>query len=183
MSDADDNALVRRCIDGDPRAFEQLLGRYEGPIFNAVLRLVNDYDDARDTTQTVFVKALGGLSSFDPQHKFFSWIYRIAVNESLNLLGKRARREMATEPATSGNLESGTDDHSAVEASRDLHDALARIKPDYRVVIILKHILGCSYRDIAGILQLPEKTVKSRLFTARELLREALLGKTGRHER
>jgi RNA polymerase sigma-70 factor (ECF subfamily) len=182
-SDADDSALVRRCAEGDQQAFAQLLDRYETPVFNVVLRMVHDYEDARDTTQTVFVKAFTNLGSFDPRRRFFSWIYRIAINESLNFIGKRSRREIATAAATSGMADSGATDHRAAEAGRDLHDALARIQPDDRAAILLKHILGCSYRDMARILDLPEKTVKSRLYTARERLRKALLGKKAAHGR
>ena len=182
-SDADDSVLVRRCVDGDQRAFEQLLDRYEAPVFNVVLRMVHDHEDARDTTQNVFLKVFTNLDKFDPSHRFFSWIYRIAINESLNFIGKRSRREIATAAATSGAMDSGAADHRSAEAGRDLHDALARIKPDDRAAIVLKHILGCTYRDMAGILDLPEKTVKSRLYTARERLREALSGKNERHGR
>jgi RNA polymerase sigma-70 factor (ECF subfamily) len=178
MSDAADNDLVRRCTEGEMRAFEMLLERYESRIFNAVLRMVHDYADAEDTTQTIFVKVFENLRSFDPRHKFYSWLYRIAMNESLNFIARRGRHETATESATSGETLAGADGHEAASASRDLYDALARIKPEYRSVIILKHILGCSYRDVSDILRLPEKTVKSRLFTARELLRQALQGKT-----
>jgi RNA polymerase sigma-70 factor (ECF subfamily) len=178
MPEVEDNDLIRRCIEGELVAFELLLDRYEGRIFNAVLRMVRDYQDAEDTTQTIFVKVFENLRSFDPRHRFYSWLYRIAMNESLNFIAKRERRETATESATSGETLAGADGHEAASASRDLYDALAHIKPEYRSVIILKHILGCSYRDVSDILGLPEKTVKSRLFTARELLRQALQGKT-----
>jgi RNA polymerase sigma-70 factor (ECF subfamily) len=160
-----------------------LLDRYETPVFNVVLRMVHDYEDARDTTQTVFLKAFTNLGSFDARRRFFSWVYRIAINESLNFLAKRSRREIATQQATSGMAASAATDHRSAEAERDLHDALARIKPDDRAAIVLKHILGCTYRDMSAILELPEKTVKSRLYTARERLRKALLGKTASHGR
>jgi RNA polymerase sigma-70 factor (ECF subfamily) len=178
--EADDNALVRRCNAGDRQAFESLLNRYERGVFNAVLRMVGNFDDACDTTQEVFVKAFQNLRSFDPRHRFFSWIYRIAINESLNLVSKRSRRRTATgfliEPVDP------TDGHRAAAAGRDLYEALARLRPDQRSVIVLKHILGCSYRDIAEILRIPESTVKSRLFAAREDLRAILLDDPGRHE-
>ena len=183
MSDADDANLVRRCIDGDDSAFETLLERYEGRIFNTALRMVRNYDDARDVTQIVFVKAFENLNTYDPSHKFFSWIYRIAMNESLNLLDRQGRREQATDPSDVGDWVAAGDGHGAAMASRDLYDALGKIKPEYRSVIVLKHILGCSYRDMSFVLQIPEKTVKSRLFTARELLRKSLLGKNEPDER
>jgi RNA polymerase sigma-70 factor (ECF subfamily) len=178
MSDADDATLVRRCIEGDDSAFEALLVRYESRIFNASLRMLHNYDDARDVTQTVFVKAFENLKSFDPTHKFFSWIYRIAMNESLNLLDRMGRREQATDPSGTRQWAADGDGHGAAVASRDLYDALGHLKSEYRSVIVLKHILGCSYRDMSLVLQIPEKTVKSRLFTARELLRKALVGDT-----
>jgi len=183
MSDAEDNELVRRCLAGDLEAFELLLDRYERPIFTAVLRMVQSHEDAEDTTQTIFVKVFENLRSFDPSHKFYSWLYRIAMNESLNFIARRDRRETATESATSGEKLAEAGDHDAAAARRDLYDALARIKTEYRSVIILKHILGCSYRDIGDILRLPEKTVKSRLFTARELLRRALQGESSQNGR
>jgi RNA polymerase sigma-70 factor (ECF subfamily) len=182
MSHADDVDLVQQCLEGDARAFELLLARYESQVFNVVLRMVHDYDDALDTTQTVFVKVFENLSKFDSRHKLFSWIYRIAINESLNLISRRNRGETATEFATSGEWEVGSSEHHAASARRDLNDALSRLKPDYRSVIILKHILGCSYRDIANILKVPEKTIKSRLFSARDLLRKMLLNQNGQDE-
>ena len=178
-----DSALVRRCLEGDRRSFDRLMDRYESPIYNAVLRMVGDPEDARDTTQSAFVKALSNLDRFDPSYRFFSWLYRIAMNESLNLLDRRSRREIPTETATAGERIAGRDGLAATEAGIDLQEALARVAPDRRQVIVLKHILGCSYRDIAAILDLPEKTVKSRLFTAREELRRELTGGSAIDER
>jgi RNA polymerase sigma-70 factor (ECF subfamily) len=183
MSDAEDNRLVRRCIDGELGAFERLLERYEGRIFNAVLRMLHNYEDAEDTTQAIFVKVFENLRSFDSRHKFFSWLYRIAMNESLNFIARRDRLAGESKPAASGECTAGAEGHEATAARRDLYDALARIKPEYRSLIILKHILGCSYRDIGDVLRLPEKTVKSRLYTARELLRQELQDKTTQNER
>src|SRR5262249_12994173 len=82
----DDNALVQGCLGGDEHAFEILVVRYQGPIYNAVLRMVRDRDDASDLTQNAFLKAYQQLARFDPQYKFFSWLYRIAINESLNFV-------------------------------------------------------------------------------------------------
>lgn len=183
MPDSDDAKLVQRCIDGDDSAFETLLERYEGRIFNGALRMVRNYDDARDLTQIVFVKAFENLKNFDPSHKFFSWIYRIAINESLNLLERQGRRERATDPAEVGEWPAEGAGHEAAMASRDLYDALAKIKQEYRSVIVLKHIVGCSYKDMSYVLRIPEKTVKSRLFTARELLRKSLQDKNEPDER
>jgi RNA polymerase sigma factor (sigma-70 family) len=92
-NEPDDNALVEGCLGGDEHAFEILVTRYQGPIYNAVLRMVRDRDDASDLTQNAFLKAFQQLSRFDPQYKFFSWLYRIAINESLNFVKRSSRQE------------------------------------------------------------------------------------------
>jgi RNA polymerase sigma factor (sigma-70 family) len=93
MSSRDDKELVRRCVQGQVQAFEPLVERYHKVLFSVALRMVNDYEDARDLTQTTFLKAFQNLHTYDPKHKFFSWIYRILVNESLNLIKRRKPRE------------------------------------------------------------------------------------------
>src|SRR5512134_230801 len=87
-----DAELVRECLAGNQRAFEVLVRKYEKPVFNVALRIVKDRDDAMDIAQNVFVKAYEKLGSFDEKREFFSWIYRIAINESINA-SKRTRRQ------------------------------------------------------------------------------------------
>lgn len=174
MVEVSDAELVRRCCNGDRTAFEVLLRRYERPVYNAALRLLRNPDDARDVSQTVFLKAYEHLADYDPKYRFYSWIYRIAVNESLHGLSRRHPIEALDEDTR--DMRPGPDELVGDEqTSRGVQGALMRIKPEYRTVIVLKHLLGCSYHDMSEILQLPEKTVKSRLFTARQLLRDALL--------
>lgn len=175
MSEDGDGRLVRRCREGDRRAFEGLVIRYERPVYNAALRMLRDPEDARDVTQVVFLKAFEHLGDYDPKYRFYSWIYRIALNESINLLHRRVR----SEPFAGDEVdeEPGPDEVLDREQSaKSIEVALMTIKPEYRSVIVLKHLLGCSYQDMSEILELPEKTIKSRLFTARQLLRDALLG-------
>src|SRR6202165_304672 len=81
--------LVRRCREGDRAPFDQLVVRYQKPVFNAALRLLRDPEDARDVAQTTFLKAFEHLVDYDPRYKFYSWIYRIAINEALNALSSR----------------------------------------------------------------------------------------------
>lgn len=173
MYKPDDSELIARTIKGDRKAFEALLGRYEKPVFNAAYRMLNDAEDAKDVTQTVFLKAYEHLDDFDPRFRFFSWIYRIALNESANCFNKRNRTEnLATEPAAET---AGPDDEMDNEMrSRNIQAALMTIKPDYRSVIVLKHFLDCNYGEISLILQISEKKVKSRLYSGRQLLKEAL---------
>lgn len=176
MTDDPDAALVFECRAGNRQAFEQLLVRYQRPIFNAAYRILNHREDATDVTQTAFLRAYEHLDRFDPNQRFFSWIYRIAVNEALDVVNGRRRGEPVVdelesdwagphEVAVNGQLDAG------------MQAALMAIKPDYRTLIVLKHVQECSYEEIAAILECPVKTVKSRLFTARQALREVLLQK------
>ena len=179
MNEPDDTTLMERSIKGDRQAFEQLLVRYEKPVYNAAYRMLHSRDDARDVTQTVFLKVFENLDHYDPKYRFFSWIYRIALNESINFLKKSSRLEplnTEAESQTKGPEQQATSD----ELSEGVQTALMAIKSDYRSIVILKHFLGCSYHEIADILEIPEKTVKSRLYTARQLLKEQL-DKSGKH--
>lgn len=178
MSKPDDTDLVARTLKGDRGAFESLLSRYEKPVYNAAYRMLNDADDARDVAQTVFLKAYEKLGDFNPEYRFFSWIYRIALNESVNCLNRRNRTELLDcEPVTPS---SGPDEQMEREMqNRRIQMALMKLKPDYRSVIVLKHFLDCNYDEISRILDIPEGKVKSRLYSGRQLLKDALAGRPG----
>ncbi|UCF79435.1 MAG: sigma-70 family RNA polymerase sigma factor [Candidatus Eiseniibacteriota bacterium] len=159
---------------GDRKAFERMVDRYEKPIFNVAFRMVNDYEDAMDITQTAFVKAYENLDRYDPSHKFFSWIYKIAVNESLNLIKKRKRSANLNRDFALG--QTTPDEYFAQsETAELLQDGLMELKFDYRVVVILKHFMSFSYKEIGEILGISEKTTKSRLYTGRQQLRDILV--------
>lgn len=150
-----------------------MLVEYEKPVFNAAYRMLNNRDDAQDVTQTVFLKVFENLDKFDPSRRFFSWIYRIALNESINWLGKNNRLEpLAGEAAFEGKGPEQEAESDSVAAN--VQAALMTIKSEYRSVVVLKHFLGCSYVEISQILDIPEKTVKSRLYTARQQLKDEL---------
>lgn len=168
-----DLVWVARCLDGDSEAFGHLVEKYQKPVFNVILRMVGSYEDASEIAQQVFLKAFENLPRFGRDRRFFSWIYRIAMNQSINHLETRRHYDELPPdaPATGPDPES---ELASAETSRALHQAIASLKPEYRSVVTLRHLLHCSYRDVAEILQVPEKTVKSRLFTARHLLRDAL---------
>lgn len=173
MKDADAK-LVEACRGGNKRAFETLVIRYERPVFNAAYRILNNREDANDISQTVFLKVYERLDSYKPEYKFYSWIYRIAINESLTMLNNRKpgspidEQQVSEDPSPEQLADSD-------QLGRKLQGALMQITADNRAVVVLKHFLGCSYRDISEILGIPEKTVKSRLFTARQQLRTTLL--------
>jgi RNA polymerase sigma-70 factor (ECF subfamily) len=168
----DDRELVERCRMGDRAAFAVLAARYQRPLYNAAFRVLGNVADAYDITQAVFVRALERIDDYDPQYKFFSWIYRITINESINL-----RRHNGRDEPTDDDVElsepNGSDPESRVyegQVSDHVQRALMSMKTEDRIVLTLRHFSECSYRQIAEILELEEKTVKSRLFEARQRL-------------
>ena len=172
--DEDDATLIRRVLDGETAAFEVLVERYQRVLYTVALRMLGNRDDAKDATQTAFVRAYERLASFDEQYRFFSWIYRILMNECLNVIrGRRPEDELTPVLATSGGPF-----ESAVSRERQRAGAggAAAAHAGYRAVVVLRHFAGLSYDEMADALGVPAKTVKSRLYSARQRLGELLLG-------
>ena len=169
--------LVERYRHGDREAFTELVVRYQGPVYNAAFWVVRRADDAADVAQTAFLKAAERIDDYDPRFKFFSWLYRIALNEALNLVRGRGREEELDEAIELPTAEADGPEEQlhAGQRSRRLHEALMNLSTSDRIVVTLRHFSECSYAEIAEILEIEEKTVKSRLFEARQRLR-ALLG-------
>jgi RNA polymerase sigma-70 factor (ECF subfamily) len=160
-------------MKGDLAAFEPLVRKYERVLFSVALRLVGDYEDARDATQNAFIRAYERLDRYDPERKFFSWIYRIAINECLNLRRARKPHEpLAGEfEVPAGLVEALT----ATETRERVDGALKALSLEYREVIVLRYFAELSYEEISDATGVPQKTVKSRLFSARQRL-ATLLG-------
>jgi len=171
-----DQALVERCRSGDSTAFPVLVARYQRPIYNAAYRVLGNAEDAADVTQVVFMKIAERLDDYDAHFKFFSWIYRIALNESLNLLRRNDREEPLGDDAELPGSEASQPEWQAHESelSARVQKALMSLGIDDRAVLALRHFSDCSYREIGLILDIDEKTVKSRLYEARVRLRELL---------
>jgi RNA polymerase sigma-70 factor (ECF subfamily) len=167
-----DRALVHRYLDGERAAGEELVNRFHRSVYNVALRMLGNVQDAEDVTQTVFGNAFSALDSYDPKYRFFSWIYRMTVNESLNTL--KRRRDVVSLDASFDAPADG-EAESAAEAEESVGRALLELKPDDRAVVVLRHFVSFSYEEISDVLGVPVKTVKSRLFTARERLRQSLL--------
>ena len=176
MIEQDDLKIIEECLGGNTEAFEQIVDKYQKPIFNGAYRIINQYEDAEDVTQAVFVKAFENLRSFNPKYKFFSWLYRMLINESLNFINHRKRIEISDTETMRHKL-NPQENHRAIDLSRDIQNALMDLKPDYRVVVVLKHFRDFSYKEMSTVLDIPEKTVKSRLFTARQALKDILVRK------
>jgi len=151
----------------------QLVSQYERPVYNAAYRILGNADDAADITQTVFLKVFEHIADYNPKFRFFSWIYRISINESLNQVKKRRHQEPLAESQASP-WQSPEEHLESRNLSSRVQGALMELNTEYRTVIVLKHLSGCSYEHISEILQIPEKTVKSRLYTARQLMKKSL---------
>lgn len=174
MNSEDDVVLVRRCLEGDTAAFEPLVERYHRPLFNLAARLLGNREEALDSTQNAFVKAFEHLATFDQHQRFFSWIYQILRNECLNVL--RARRpsgELPDDLTASGSPADGLENG---ERKRAVQAALLELTDDQREVVLLRHFTELSYDEIAASTGVPVKTVKSRLYSARQRLAVLLSG-------
>jgi RNA polymerase sigma-70 factor (ECF subfamily) len=167
----DDAVWVSRCLLGDASAFEVLVERYGRILFALAFRLSGNREDAEDIAQNALLRAYERLETYDPDRPFFSWIYRIGVNEGLNF--RRAQRpheplELARSTAATGDLA------AQLETGERVQDALMSLGREHREVVVLKYFTGLSYREIGDAVGLPEKTVKSRLFAARQELEARL---------
>jgi RNA polymerase sigma-70 factor, ECF subfamily len=181
-----DELLITRILAGEAELYEILITRYERPIVNFIYRMIGDYEQALDLAQEVFFKAYRSLERFDPTFRFSTWLYRIASNRSIDHLRKQAPvllslndpRENEKGPEGVIQLKSAAHGPEDLLASRELGEqishAIDALPTHYRELILLRHLQGMSYEEIARMKRLPLGTVKNRLFRAREVLRKGL---------
>ena len=176
MSDSEDRQLVERTLRGDRTAFKALVDRYGSTVYGVACRVLGPGPDAEDVAQNVFLKVYENLATYRPSFRFFSWIYRIALNESMNAVRSRRPHDQV-DPS---QLSSPDSPESAVE-SAVLEDAiglaLMELEPSDRALVILRHYEDLPYRDIAFIMDITESLVKSRLYAARQALRGVLMNR------
>ncbi|MBV9300822.1 MAG: sigma-70 family RNA polymerase sigma factor [Acidobacteriaceae bacterium] len=182
----EDARIVRGLRAGIEDAYEELIARYQQPVFSIVYRLLGNQNDASDVVQEVFLKVFRRIGSFRGQSSLRTWIYRIAVNEAHNhhrWFTRHCCREVGMEsgPERPCSLESAPDPgRSPFERALDrenrtlIEEALGRINPDFRTAVVLRDIENLSYEEIGEILQLSLGTVKSRILRGREALRREL---------
>lgn len=172
VDDDSDKALLARYRNGEKDAFAEIVIRYQRPIYNAAFWVLRNAEDARDVAQVVFLKVVERLDEYDSQYKFFSWIYRIAVNESLNLLRRNGHEDGLDDDTDIAASDSANPEWQFGEAerSREIQRALMSMSTHDRTVLVLRHFSECSYQEIADVLDIDEKTVKSRLYEARRHL-------------
>jgi RNA polymerase sigma-70 factor (ECF subfamily) len=188
LPDADVVALAQQ---GREPAYRELIRRYERPVFSLVFRMVRDRELAEDLAQETFIKVLNNIDRYVPEFKFSSWLFKIANNLAIDHLRRRQLPTIsmhgAPDATTASRIEATTfeiasDGESALEEleSRELgtaiEKAIAALRPEYRSCIMLRHVEGRSYEEIAATLDLPLGTVKTYIHRARHELRKALDG-------
>lgn len=172
MAEGSDHNLVDQCLQGDNKAFNVLVNRYELKMYRTVLGIVNDSELAKDVTQAGFLKSWENLSTFNPKYKFYSWLYRIMINEALNM--KRAEKKHTPLSIYRSEEDTPYQELAKKEENSLLLKAIESLPLDSTIVLYLRHFEELSYKEIADILEIETKTVKSRLYSARILLREKL---------
>jgi RNA polymerase sigma-70 factor (ECF subfamily) len=189
LAAASDQQIVAWAQDGEEFAFRELVRRYQRPVFSLIYRMVRDREIAEDLAQETFVKVLNAIDSYRPEHKFSSWIFKIANNAAIDHLRRRepdllsldgapdavsAERQEATALHARHLGESPLDELEARELGSHIEAAISGLRPEYRACILLRHVEGRAYEEIAAILDLPLGTVKTYIHRARAELRDAL---------
>ena len=189
LATATDQEVVVLARAGRDAAYRELIRRYERPVFSLIYRMVRDRELAEDLAQETFVKALNAIESYRPEFKFSSWIFKIANNAAIDQLRRReldtlsldgspnaetADAVEATALQISDRKETPLDELEARELGGAIEVAIARLRPEYRACILLRHVEGRPYEEIAEMLSLPLGTVKTYIHRARNELRMAL---------
>jgi RNA polymerase sigma-70 factor, ECF subfamily len=184
-----DQEVVLLARNGREAAYRELVRRYERPVFALLYRMVRDRELAEDLAQETFIKALNAIDSYRPEFKFSSWIFKIANNAAIDHLRRRELDTLsldgsphaetpeamqATALQIGARQESPLDAVEARELGGAIEAAIGRLRPEYRSCILLRHVEGRAYEEIAEILDLPLGTVKTYIHRARNELRLAL---------
>jgi len=188
-ADRSDQELVRLCLRSDERAARELVDRFERPVFSLIYRMVRDRELAEDLTQETFVRTFNNLRRYDRSYKFSSWLFKIGYNLTVDHLRRKQVKTISMhgspdavtaerQEATSLTLESAEESPEDVLHSRELagrmESAIAELRPEYRTAILLRHVEGRAYEEIADIMNVPLGTVKTYIFRARRELRDRL---------
>ncbi len=182
----EDRALIKKAQDGDRAAFRALVERHQRRAFAIAIGLVRDEQDAREIVQEAFLRVFRGLDSFHGGSSFFTWLYRIVTNLSIDLMRKPSRKEAELDPSREIKDEQdipflsridGADPHDAMrrtEIASTIQVALDALPPYHRGVILMREVEGMSYEEMAEAMGVSKGTIMSRLFHARQKLQRAL---------
>ena len=186
----DDETLVRQCQHGDPEAMSCLIVKYQDRIYNTILKICSNRDDAAELTQDTFVKVIESIQTFRGKSSFYTWLFRVAVNLTINYCRRRFKLSPVSLDATNENLEKQRERFASILADSEKNDpaliaqnkelvqqvieSIGQLSEEYRVILILRDIEQMSYAEIAEVLNIEYGTVKSRLSRARTALRQFL---------
>ncbi|MCI0514646.1 sigma-70 family RNA polymerase sigma factor [candidate division KSB1 bacterium] len=180
-----DTNLIERALAGDQQAYAELVNRYRGPVYNLLLRMVKNKEEAEDLVQEAFIKAFHSLASFNAQFAFSTWLYKIAINNCIDHFRKQKLKLCSIDkpvPSKEGEIKREFPDIS-LAADRELLDsektvmiqeAIDSLPEKYRLSIVYRHQDEKSYEEIADLMEIPLGTVKARIFRAREMLKKKL---------
>ena len=179
-----DEELMQQAKEGNSRAFDVLVRKWEHRVFNLIYRIVGDFETAEDIRQEVFIRIYKSAKQYRPRGQFKTWLYRIAVNCSINEVRKRERRQtlplsISHDDGEQQKLEDVIPDHNpgpdeviqCNEIAEHIQGALLRLSNEQRAVIVMKHYEGLKFREIASVLDCPLGTVKSRMHQGLEQMR------------
>ena len=172
----DDFELINKILSGDNDAFSEIVTRYKNLVYSVILRMINDYEEANDISQEVFIKVYKNLAKYQPEYKFSTWIMRITTNHVIDYLRKRKQETVNIEDvdyelSSSSNPER---EYLEKEQSEIFAKAIGKLPEMYRLPIVLYHIKRFSYQEIADMLNIPLSKVKNRIFRGRRLLKDIL---------
>src|SRR5882724_10784639 len=182
----DESDLVKKARHGDMAAYDQLVQRYQERIYRTLYHMTSNHDDANDLAQEAFIKAYQALKSFKGGSSFYTWVYRIAVNKTLNFLKQRKNRSHMSLNDLDFNVENNAElvalvsektprrDAGLTELQEKLNEAMLTLSETHRLVVTLHDVQGLSHEEIAKIMDCNVGTVRSRLFYARQQLQGQL---------
>lgn len=184
-----DHELVTRAQQGSEKAYRELLGRYQRPVFSIIYRMIRDREQAEDLAQETFVRVFNNIDRYDPRYKFSSWIFKIATNLTIDWIRRKeldtvsidgSRNAVTAEQIEATSITIASTDETpeelleAKELGEEIEGAISKLRPEYKAAILLRHVEGREYQEIAEILSLPLGTVKTYIHRGRNELRDQL---------
>lgn len=184
-----DHDLVTRAQQGSEKAYRELLARYQRPVFSIIFRMIRDREQAEDLAQETFVRVFNHIGRYDPRYKFSSWIFKIATNLTIDWIRRKelktvsidgSRNATSSEEMEATAITIASDDENpeelleARELGEEIEEAIGKLRPEYRAAILLRHVEGREYQEIAEIMSLPLGTVKTYIHRGRNELRDSL---------
>jgi RNA polymerase sigma-70 factor (ECF subfamily) len=184
-----DHELVALAQKGSEKAYRELLGRYQRPVFSLIYRMLRDREQAEDLAQETFVRVFNHIDRYDPKYKFSSWIFKIATNLTIDHIRKKevatvsidgSRYAVTADEIEASTISVASDDENpeelleAKELGSSIEEAIGSLRAEYRTAILLRHVEGREYQEIADIMGLPLGTVKTFIHRARKELQGKL---------